>query len=120
VGPQRGWSRFLQKLDPPRRTRTWAIIEANRTRLRPILMTTLMLIAGMIPIALGVGPGSASRASMAKVIVGGQAMSLLLSLLVTPVAYSLFDDIAMWRKRRRAPRLASTRRIEETEPVAIS
>jgi HAE1 family hydrophobic/amphiphilic exporter-1 len=84
----------------PRSIRTWAIMEANRTRLRPILMTTLMLIAGMIPIALGVGPGSASRASMAKVIVGGQAMSLLLSLLVTPVAYSLFDDIAMWRRRR--------------------
>jgi HAE1 family hydrophobic/amphiphilic exporter-1 len=63
-------------------------------------MTTLMLIAGMIPIALGEGPGSASRASMAKVIVGGQAMSLLLSLLVTPVAYSLFDDISLRRKSK--------------------
>lgn len=82
------------------RTRTWAILEANRTRLRPILMTTLMLIAGMIPIALGEGPGSASRASMAKVIVGGQAMSLLLSLLVTPVAYSLFDDLSQRRRRK--------------------
>jgi HAE1 family hydrophobic/amphiphilic exporter-1 len=82
----------------------WAIVEANRTRLRPILMTTLMLIAGMTPIALGQGPGSASRASMAKVIVGGQAMSLLLSLLVTPVAYSLFDDAAMWFKRGRKRR----------------
>src|SRR5438034_404511 len=95
-----GWSRFLHRLTPAKSIRTWAIMEANRTRLRPILMTTLMLIAGMIPIALGVGPGSASRASMAKVIVGGQAMSLLLSLLVTPVAYSLFDDIALWRRRR--------------------
>ncbi|HEY7116984.1 MAG TPA: efflux RND transporter permease subunit, partial [Tepidisphaeraceae bacterium] len=96
------WTRFLRRLSPEKRTRTWAIMEANRTRLRPILMTTLMLIAGMIPIALGVGPGSASRASMAKVIVGGQAMSLLLSLLVTPVAYSLFDDLGMWRRRRKA------------------
>jgi HAE1 family hydrophobic/amphiphilic exporter-1 len=107
----------------PKSTRTWAVMEANRTRLRPILMTTLMLIAGMIPIALGVGPGSASRASMAKVIVGGQAMSLLLSLLVTPVAYSLFDDIAMWRRRRNVtsvarstPPLAATR-MQEAHPA---
>ncbi|MBU6283135.1 efflux RND transporter permease subunit, partial [bacterium] len=70
-----------------------AILLANYVRLRPILMTTVMLIAGMIPIALGRGPGAASRASMAKVIVGGQALCLLLTLLVTPVAYSLFDDL---------------------------
>ncbi|MCC7171155.1 MAG: efflux RND transporter permease subunit, partial [Planctomycetes bacterium] len=70
-----------------------------RVRLRPILMTTLMLVAAMIPIAMGEGPGAANRADMAKVIVGGQALSLLLSLVVTPVAYSLFDDAA--RRRRR-------------------
>jgi HAE1 family hydrophobic/amphiphilic exporter-1 len=70
-----------------------AILEANHVRLRPILMTTVMLVAGMIPIALGRGPGSASRASMAKVIIGGQSLCLLLSLLLTPVAYSLFDDL---------------------------
>lgn len=69
-----------------------AIVEANKTRLRPILMTTITLIAGMIPIALGRGPGAASRASMAKVIIGGQALSLLITLLIVPVAYSLFDD----------------------------
>jgi hydrophobic/amphiphilic exporter-1 (mainly G- bacteria), HAE1 family len=68
-----------------------AILEANRARLRPILMTTVMLVAAMIPMALGTGPGSGSRASMAKVILGGQMLSLLLTLLVTPVAYSLFD-----------------------------
>jgi HAE1 family hydrophobic/amphiphilic exporter-1 len=56
-------------------------------------MTTVMLVAGMIPIALGRGPGSGSRASMAKVIIGGQALCLLLTLLMTPVAYSLFDDL---------------------------
>jgi HAE1 family hydrophobic/amphiphilic exporter-1 len=70
-----------------------AILEANHVRLRPILMTTVMLVAGMVPIALGRGPGSGSRASMAKVIIGGQTLCLLLSLLLTPVAYSLFDDL---------------------------
>ena len=84
-----------------------AIITANHVRLRPILMTTVMLIAAMIPIATGTGPGSGSRASLAKVILGGQTLSLLLTLLVTPVAYSLWDDlgaavgrlIARWRSR---------------------
>jgi len=74
-----------------------AILRANHVRLRPILMTTVMLVAGMIPIALGQGPGSASRASMAKVIIGGQTLCLLLTLLLTPVAYSLFDDLGRLR-----------------------
>ncbi|WP_422931301.1 efflux RND transporter permease subunit [Singulisphaera sp. PoT] len=73
--------------------RTDAIIEANHTRLRPILMTTVMLVAAMVPIALGQGPGAGARASMAKVIIGGQMLSLLLALLVTPVFYALID---MW------------------------
>ena len=78
-----------------------AILQANRVRLRPILMTTLLLVASMIPIALGTGPGSAGRASMAKVIIGGQMMCLLLSLLVTPVSYSLFDDLGRKLTRRK-------------------
>jgi HAE1 family hydrophobic/amphiphilic exporter-1 len=68
-----------------------AIVEANHTRLRPILMTTVMLVAAMVPIALGRGPGAGARASMAKVIIGGQMLSLALALLVTPVFYALLD-----------------------------
>ena len=76
-----------------------AILEANQTRLRPILMTTVMLVAAMVPMALGQGPGARPRASMAKVILGGQSLSLLLTLLVTPVAYSLWDDFTkLWRR----------------------
>ncbi len=71
-----------------------AILEANRVRLRPILMTTVMLILGMVPIALGRGPGAGSRGSIARVIIGGQALSLLITLLITPVAYSLFDGLS--------------------------
>jgi HAE1 family hydrophobic/amphiphilic exporter-1 len=69
-----------------------AQLTADRVRLRPILMTTLTIIAGMSPIALGQGDGAASRASLATVVVGGQAMCLLITLLVTPVVYSFFDD----------------------------
>ena len=71
-----------------------AQIEANRVRLRPILMTTLAIIAGMIPVAIGKGDGSASRASMAIAVVGGQALCLLVTLLVIPAFYSVFDDLS--------------------------
>jgi len=76
--------------------------EASRLRLRPILMTTAMLVAAMIPMTLSNGPGSGTRASMSKVILGGQALSLVLTLLVTPVVYSLFDSIGQWLSRPRA------------------
>jgi hydrophobe/amphiphile efflux-1 (HAE1) family protein len=70
-----------------------AILEANRVRLRPILMTTLSIIAGLIPVAIGIGAGSEQRASIAVTIIGGQTLCLLLTLLVVPVAYSYLAEL---------------------------
>jgi len=78
-----------------------AILEANHVRLRPILMTTTSIVAGLMPTALGFGAGGTQRAAIAVTIIGGQSLCLLLTLLVTPVAYSLVAG--MRAKRILAP-----------------
>jgi HAE1 family hydrophobic/amphiphilic exporter-1 len=88
-----------------------AIMEANRHRLRPILMTTITIVAGMLPMAFSFGPGSALRRPASIIVIGGQSLCLLITLLVIPVVYTVFDDLSRWTKRH------LRKREEEPEPL---
>jgi HAE1 family hydrophobic/amphiphilic exporter-1 len=91
------YSKTLQKSGMERRQ---AVITAGRTRLRPIMMTTLAMIFGMTPLALGIGQGAEMRAPMGRAVIGGLITSTVLTLLVVPVVYTLLDDLGAWIRRK--------------------
>jgi len=91
------FTKVLRRKGMDRRT---ALVTAGRTRLRPIMMTTLAMIFGMAPLALGLGQGAEMRAPMGRAVIGGLVTSTLLTLIVVPVVYTLLDDFAEWLHRR--------------------
>ncbi len=120
--------RFLDRADPTRPVtikrqldKAWrykSLVQANKDRLRPILMTTLAFVAGMIPLITSKGIGAGFNKATAGVVVGGQTLSLVLTLLAVPVAYSLFDDIILlFRRYRSADEAEAT---EEREPQVVA
>jgi HAE1 family hydrophobic/amphiphilic exporter-1 len=108
---------YTNKLREQGLTLREAILQANHVRLRPILMTTLAIVAGLIPTALGIGAGSAQRSAVAVTIIGGQMLCLLPTLLITPVAYSLLAEAEARGGLSLAPVIARIRDV--VRPAAL-
>jgi len=80
--------------------RSQALLHAAQVRLRPILMTTLAMVFGMVPLAFALSEGSEQRAPMGQAVIGGVITSSLLTLVVVPVIYCYLDDLGAWARRR--------------------
>jgi HAE1 family hydrophobic/amphiphilic exporter-1 len=80
-----------------------ALLMAAKVRLRPILMTTLAMIFGMVPLAFALSEGAEQRAPMGQAVIGGVITSSLLTLVVVPVVYCYMDDLSQWLRRRFGP-----------------
>jgi HAE1 family hydrophobic/amphiphilic exporter-1 len=97
-----------------------ALVEAGAVRLRPIVMTTLAMVVGMIPVALAMGEGGGFRAPMARAVIGGLITSTLLTLVVVPVAYTYFDDMGAWVKRKLVSREREQEIHEEQKRAGLA
>jgi HAE1 family hydrophobic/amphiphilic exporter-1 len=94
-------------------TRHQALLDSGRVRLRPIIMTTVAMIFGMLPLAFAIGAGAEERAPMARAVIGGLITSTVLTLFVVPVVYSILDDLGHVRERVRDWRRGRGRRAQE-------
>jgi len=97
----------------PGMPRNEALLMAAKVRLRPILMTTLAMIFGMVPLAFALTEGSEQRAPMGQAVIGGVITSSLLTLVVVPVVYCYMDDLAQWLRRKAG--LAPARQGHDTQ-----
>jgi HAE1 family hydrophobic/amphiphilic exporter-1 len=93
-----------------------ALLTSGRIRLRPIIMTTVAMIFGMLPLAMAIGAGAETRAPMARAVIGGLITSTMLTLFVVPVVYTYLDDVTAWitnRRRAQASVLPAPHRVPE-------